>query len=81
MRLDIDPNDMTPGDRVMELQEILARGLVRAQLISGTRGPHSGQKDLTARGYVVKRISRSYALSNVMSQVPFQSPHSRSKRT
>jgi len=49
MRLDIDPNDMTPGDRVMELQEILARGVIRAQLISGTRGPHSGQKDLTAR--------------------------------
>ena len=47
MRLDIDPNDMTPDERVMELQEILARGVVRALLISGTRGPHSGQQALT----------------------------------
>ena len=58
MRLDIDPNDMTPGDRVMELQEILARGVVRAQLISGTRGPHSGQQDLTGSTYAFDDITK-----------------------
>jgi hypothetical protein len=38
---------MTPDERVMELQEIFARGVVRALLISGTRGSHSGQQALT----------------------------------
>ena len=47
MRLDMDPKEMTPDERVMELQEILARGVVRALLISGTRGSHSGQQALT----------------------------------
>ncbi len=47
MRLDTDPNEMTPDERVMELQEIFARGVVRALLISGTRGSHSGQQALT----------------------------------
>ncbi len=48
MRLDTDPNEMTPDERVMELQEIFARGIVRTLLISGTRGRNSGQQALTA---------------------------------
>jgi len=47
MRLDMDPNAMTPDERARELQEIFARGIVRALLISGTRGPHSGEQALT----------------------------------
>lgn len=47
MRLDTDPNDMTPDERVMELQEIFARGIVRTLLISGTRGRNFGQQALT----------------------------------
>ena len=51
MRLDMDPNEMTPDERVIELQEIFARGVVRALLISGTRGSHSGQQALTGSAF------------------------------
>ena len=48
MRLDRDPNEMTSDERLMELREIFARGVVRALLIYGRRGTHSGPQALTA---------------------------------
>jgi len=47
MRLDRDPGEMTAEERRLELREILAGGVVRAMLISGTRGVDFGQPALT----------------------------------
>lgn len=45
MRLDRNPNDMAPEERVHELREIFAHGIVRTVLISGMM---PGQPALTA---------------------------------
>lgn len=47
MRLDRDPGEMTADERRLELREILSRGVVRAVLISGTRGADSDDQALT----------------------------------
>ena len=48
MRLDRDPNEMTSDERLMEIREIFARGVVRALLIYGRRCTHSALQALTA---------------------------------
>ena len=48
MRLDRDPGEMSTEERRLELREILACGVVRAMLISGTRGADFCQPALTA---------------------------------
>lgn len=47
MRLDRDPNEMTPEERLLEFREIVARGVVRTLLSSGTRGADSCRQALT----------------------------------